>query len=365
MPVETPPWAIQGQSHAAERARNHTAALLGTPAAAVVEAAQITTAGGSHGVSLPGDLAVTQNGTPNMSVNVAAGRAFIRSTETASLNAGVYSFFNDGTVNLAIAAADPTNGRRDLVVAQVRDSNYSGAANDARLFVVTGIPAGVPVDPAIPDSCLVLARVTVGAGVTSIVNANITDLRTRAYSLGGQAVANSTVRPSGVSLYDGLNLYEPDTHESLVYYATPAQWRRPWRMPWGRIGSAVTTGTNQTGITSTVADITGLSVTWTAVANRRYRVTVNVSVQQVTSAATHEIIIANASNTILRQRSTTLATNDLACIAIVHELNGVAAGSFTVKARAGTGAGTLTIINDFTRNGEIIVEDIGPNGAPA
>jgi hypothetical protein len=58
------------------------------------------TAGGGHGVVGAGDLAVTQNGTPNMSVNVAAGRAFIRGTETGSLNQGVYSFFNDGIVNL-------------------------------------------------------------------------------------------------------------------------------------------------------------------------------------------------------------------------------------------------------------------------
>lgn len=211
MPVESLPWSIQGQSHPATVARNATAAMLGAPAAAVSPAAQILTAGGSHGVVGAGDLAVTQNGTPNMSVNVAAGRAFIRGTETASLNQGAYGFFNDGVVNLAVAASDPTNPRRDLIVAQVRDANYAGAANDARLTVITGTPAAVPVDPTIPPNCLVLARISVAAGSTSVLNAAITDLRTRASSLGGIQVCTSTTRPSGASLYAGLKIFEIDT----------------------------------------------------------------------------------------------------------------------------------------------------------
>ena len=220
MPVESLPWSIQGQSHPATVARNATAAMLGAPAAAVSPAAQILTAGGSHGVVGAGDLAVTQNGTPNMSVNVAAGRAFIRGTETASLNQGAYGFFNDGVVNLAVAASDPTNPRRDLVVAQVRDANYAGAANDARLAVITGTPAAVPSDPTIPANCLVLARIAVAAGSTSVLNAAITDLRTRASSLGGIQVCTSTTRPSGASLYSGLEIWETDTQRVLRYDGT-------------------------------------------------------------------------------------------------------------------------------------------------
>ncbi len=217
MPVESLPWSIQGQSHPATVARNATAAMLGAPAAAVSPAAQILTAGGSHGVVGAGDLAVTQNGTPNMSVNVAAGRAFIRGTETASLNQGAYGFFNDGTVNLAVAASDPTNPRRDLVVAQVRDANYSGAANDARLAVITGTAAAVPVDPTVPANCLVLARISVAAGSTSVLNAAITDLRTRASSLGGIQVCTSTTRPTG---FAGLTIFETDTARPLVHDGT-------------------------------------------------------------------------------------------------------------------------------------------------
>jgi hypothetical protein len=217
MPVESLPWSIQGQSHPATVARNAQAGLLGVPAAAVSPAVQILTAGGGHGVVSAGDLAVTQNGTPNMSVNVAAGRAFIRGTETASLNQGVYSFFNDGAVNLAVAAADPTNPRRDLVIAQVRDSNYSGGVNDARLTVVTGTPAASPSDPTPPANALVLARIAVAAGATSVVTANITDLRTRATGLGGVQVCTSTTRPSGASLSVGNKIFETDTMQELTW----------------------------------------------------------------------------------------------------------------------------------------------------
>lgn len=216
MTVQAMPWAIQGQSHPAENARNLVAAMFGAPVAALVEGVSITTAGGAHGVVGAGDLVVAQNGTPNMSVNVAAGRAVVRSTEAASLLAGAYSFLNDATVNLSIAASDPTNPRIDLVIAQVRDSNYSGASTDARIAVVTGTPAGSPAVPAVPDSCVVLAQVAVAALATTIVNANIADKRTRAYALGGLVVCTSTTRPSGASLYDGLVIFETDSRRLLA-----------------------------------------------------------------------------------------------------------------------------------------------------
>lgn len=220
MAVESLPWSIQGQSHPATVARNAQAALLGAPAAAVSPAVQILTAGGGHGVVSAGDFAVAQNGTPNMSVNVAAGRAFIRGTETGSLGQGVYSVFNDSVVNLSIGAADPTNPRRDLIIAQVRDANYSGASNDARLAVVAGTPAASPADPTPPANALVLARVAVAAGATSITNANITDLRTRAASLGATQVCTSSTRPSGASVYSALEIFETDTLRLLRHDGT-------------------------------------------------------------------------------------------------------------------------------------------------
>lgn len=134
-------------------------------------------AAGLSGVSGSGDLAVTQSGTPAMSVSVAAGKAVVSGTENA--NQGQYAVWNDAAKTLTISAADGSNPRRDIIVARIKDAAYSGASNTFTLEVITGTPAASPSDPTIPANCLQLARVAVAAGASSITNANITDLRTR------------------------------------------------------------------------------------------------------------------------------------------------------------------------------------------
>lgn len=224
MPVESLPWSIQGQSHPATVARNATAAMLGAPAAAVSPAAQILTAGGSHGVVGSGDLAVAQNGTPNMSVNVAAGRAVVRFGNASSLTAGASTIFNDATTNVAIAASDPTNPRIDLVCIEIRSATeYGQAANDARFFVIQGTPAAVPAVPALttaPNS-LVLAQVSVAAAATTIVTANITDKRTWAAAKGAVIpIATFSVAPTGAALEENTWIYERDADRVRVYDGT-------------------------------------------------------------------------------------------------------------------------------------------------
>lgn len=220
MTVQVLPWSIQGQSHSAEIARNVTAGMLGAPVLAFTNAVSATTAGGSHGVLGSGstDLAVSQNGTPNMSVNVAAGRAFIRSGNASSIAAGTYAVMNDATVNVAIAAADPTNPRIDLVVIQVRDTNYGEAASDARITVVTGTPAASPAVPALTlyPNALVLAQVAVAAAATTIVTANITDKRTFVAAVGGTRLCTSTTRPS-TTFPIGQRIFEIDTGRELMW----------------------------------------------------------------------------------------------------------------------------------------------------
>lgn len=158
MTVQNPPYALQAGSHSAELFRRAISSSL--PAGGVINA---------------GDLAVAANGTPNMTVNVAGGHAWVVGTELATQ--GSYYLFNDATLSVAIAAADLTNPRRDLIVARIQDAQYSGAANTATIEVVQGTPAAIPVDPAVPANCLLLARVAVAASAGSITNANITDLR--------------------------------------------------------------------------------------------------------------------------------------------------------------------------------------------
>lgn len=158
MAIHTPPSWLQNGSHPAENDRLTTQALWATT-----------------GIIAPSSLAVTANAPTNMSVNVASGWAAI--VGTIQPNMGTYVAYNDATVNLAIATANPTNPRIDLVCVTVNDSYYTGVADNVVIQVVTGTAAGSPVVPATPANSIALASVTVAAGALAITSGNITDLR--------------------------------------------------------------------------------------------------------------------------------------------------------------------------------------------
>lgn len=147
---------------------------------------QMTAAQTTSGIVDVGGYAVTPNGTPNMSVNVAAGRAWVPGSQVSNVGGysfntqGLYFALNDATVNLAISAANPTNPRIDLVVLQALDQEYSGTNNLVQLAVVAGTAAASPAAPAAPSNSLVLAQVYVAANATSVTSSNITDYRTYA-----------------------------------------------------------------------------------------------------------------------------------------------------------------------------------------
>lgn len=158
MTVRTPPSWLQNGSHPAENDRLTTQALWATT-----------------GIIGTGSLEVTQNSPAGMSVRVAAGWAAIVGTTQA--NMGTYVGYNDGTVVLGLATADPTNPRIDRVCMTVNDAYYSGSLNNIVLQVVAGTPASSPVAPATPANSISLATIAVSAGATAITTANITDTR--------------------------------------------------------------------------------------------------------------------------------------------------------------------------------------------
>ena len=158
MTLVSPPSWLQAGSYPAESDRLTTQALYATT-----------------GIIGSSSLAVTQNSPAGMSVRVAAGWAAIIGTTQA--NMGAYVAYNDAQTTLTVTTADPTNPRIDRVVVTVRDAYYTGAFNDVIFQVLAGTPAGSPTAPAVPANSISLATIAVGAGVTSITTANITDTR--------------------------------------------------------------------------------------------------------------------------------------------------------------------------------------------
>lgn len=161
-------------------------------------------------------LTVAAQSTPDMSVQVQAGQCAIQGTATTTQ--GVYICTSDATQTLAIAAANATNPRIDIVCVTVEDAQYAGSNNDAILQVITGVPAATPAAPVTPANSIVLAQISVAANATSIVNGNITDKRTFTVARGGTIPCLSTARPSNP--YAGMSIFETDTKLVARYDGT-------------------------------------------------------------------------------------------------------------------------------------------------
>lgn len=171
-----------------------------------------------EGVKLAGDLKVTAPG--GMNVAVAAGQGWVKGTSSA--NQGIYSVYNDASVTKVVPTADATNPRKDIVVARVIDAQYvGGGVNAWDIGYIAGSPAGAPVEPALPVSCLKLATVDVPAGDLAIDAGQITDRRTTVAATGGIVICTSGTRP--LTPIEGQVIYETDT--DLIYSYNGSAWK--------------------------------------------------------------------------------------------------------------------------------------------
>ena len=160
MAVNNPPRFLNAGSHDAEQDRRMI---------------KILTAGG-EGIVNSGDFLVSQRaGTPDLSVDVAAGEVVIIGTEDAAQ--GSYIATSDTVTNLVIGTPPGANSRIDIVVAKIQDSEYSGATDAFSLAVVEGVVDPSPVAPAVPANGVKLAEVLVASTDSTVVNSMITDTR--------------------------------------------------------------------------------------------------------------------------------------------------------------------------------------------
>ncbi len=212
MAAQNPPYALQTGSHSAELFRRAAFALAG----------QLGCVG-------TGDLKVSQHSTPAMSVDVAAGQILIPGS--LATYQGNYYGLNDAIVTPTIGANGSGNPRLDAVCATGEDAQYAGAVNDWKIQVIQGTPAGSPSLPSLPSNSILLASVAVASGAASIVNANITDGRIYATSLGATLLcANSSAYPT--NKFIGMSIIDLALTQELIWDGTvwqPAgQFARSW-----------------------------------------------------------------------------------------------------------------------------------------
>jgi len=167
---------------------------------------------------------------------------------------------------------------------------------------------------------------------------------------------------TGTGIYTPHTTSQPARADSL--WVKNAQRFQPgfWNQPWGIVGTAQATS-NQTGV-SAEADVTSVTVTWTAAANRRYKITVTGRILQQTSAGIAEVKITDGSSVLQDKWSFGLTASQAAYCNVIALVT-PAAGSVTYKARLSTTAGTVDTTAASTQPFRILVEDIGPNGAAA
>lgn len=130
-------------------------------------------------------------------------------------------------------------------------------------------------------------------------------------------------------------------------------------LPKGKQGYAQVTA-NQGSIT-TVVDLSGLSVTFTALASRYYRITGQIIVASTTATDRIDMIIADGAGTQLNVIFGNPAVANQAITLHGSHIIQPGAGSKTYKLRCqrGVGAGTVTMTGAANTPDWILVEDIG------
>lgn len=166
-------------------------------------------------------------------------------------------------------------------------------------------------------------------------------------------VCTSSTRPA--SPYEGQVIYETDTDKVLVYNGSA--WYANWNLPWGYIDRATRTSA-QTSI-STEADLTGLSITFTAVANRRYQAIANLN-PYGTSGESANIFFNVAGSNALKLRQTFAGTNLIMSMSLNHVF-APSAGSTTVKMRMSKES--TNVVNNYADTDfvcSLTIFDVGP-----
>lgn len=172
-------------------------------------------------------------------------------------------------------------------------------------------------------------------------------------------VCTSTTRPTNP--YEGFMIYETDT--DLVYLWSGSAWVETvsalTKAPRGIMGYAISTANKS--VTSTISDVTGMTVTFTAVANRLYKATFSCFYQQSDAVQRTFFTLADGSNVAqnntIQTNSNNQGFNEISYVFLFT----ATAGSITRKMRASTEAGTATIFGAPAdgRTYSFTIEDIG------
>lgn len=149
-----------------------------------------------------------------------------------------------------------------------------------------------------------------------------------------------------------------NTNGLYIYNGT--SWRLPWSMPWGVVAISALPGA--ANFTSTIGYSS--TFTWTAVNRRNYRVTLTGNLENSTVTGVDlSVGIYNSGGTIqvLYPKSNRAGANESGIAGGSALYQSTASGTQTWKVGGVASSGSTTCT--FTTS-SLIIEDMGPNGAP-
>jgi len=171
---------------------------------------------------------------------------------------------------------------------------------------------------------------------------------------------------------DGMVAYirSNDSSEGLYTY-NGTSWRKGpgWNAPWGAVSAPATKISSMPTFNSTTpADFTGLTLTFNQIQNRLYRCTFQSLFDNPAAGVSTGVlsIYNNTSATQLQQGNYTLPAAGFTVTHLQAFYTATSSASVTIKVRGGVaGAGQqFRSYGDATFPALLMIEDIGPNGAP-
>lgn len=182
--------------------------------------------------------------------------------------------------------------------------------------------------------------------------------------------------PDSSTRREGMAVYDKNADALKLYTTTTTGWVPPWNMAWGVVtataggtsgyGYVKLTTSAQSGVGTSATDITNATVTFTAVANRLYKVTAQADLIHATTVENAQIQVL-LDGTVIGTTSlgiqTAAAYNDR--MAVLATSFTTTSGAHTVKLSASVKSGTMTVNHATTSPTIFMVEDAGPAGAPA
>jgi hypothetical protein len=179
-----------------------------------------------------------------------------------------------------------------------------------------------------------------------------------AQSIVKPGVCTSSTRPA--SPFEGQMIYETDTDKVLVYNGSA--WYANWNLPWGVVGYATPLSATFNTSSATPVDVTGMSISFTGIANRRYRVNFNAS--QIFGTSGDRVRLTFTGTNITPTKSYYFGvTASTVGIAGSYSHVFTATGSSVIKLQfcRDSGSSSAAIYADTAEGyGHFYLEDIGP-----